>query len=180
MFTEKTVKPPRRWNIGAVIMSLLLLMIGAMPVVRAEEPQTTSQDTQVRRKFELYTRTKGKTIAEGRNTNASEQVPVERYTVEELKLDEPLEVEIRGEKTEVYQAYRITVFGGPFVMRAMPLLLMIDDKTTLVGLLGPKPDKATFILYDGSLLRDGATLAVGYGAGGVELTEKLSLSKKRQ
>jgi hypothetical protein len=42
-------------------------------------------------------------------------------------------------------------------MRAMPLLLMIDDKTTLVGILAGKPDKATFILYDGSLLREGVT-----------------------
>ena len=178
MLTERTVKPPRRWSNAAVVICLSLLMIGAVPEMRAQESSTSSQDTQVRRKFELHTRAKGKVIAEGRNTKASEQVPVEWYTVEELKLDEPIEAEIGGKKTEVYQAYRITVVGGPFQIRAMALLLAIDDKTTLVGILAGKPDKATFILYDGSLLREGATFTVGYGVGNIELTDKLRLGEK--
>jgi hypothetical protein len=180
MLTENTVKPPRRWNNGGVVMCLLLLMIGASPEAQAQESPTSSQDTQIRRKAELHTRAEGKIIAEGRNTNASEQVPVNRYTVEELTLDEPLEAEIDGKKTEVYQAYRITVFGGPFHLRAMALLLKIDDKTTLVGVEGPKLDKVTFILYDRSQLREGATLAIGYGAVGIELTDKLSLGETRK
>ena len=105
---------------------------------------------------------------------------MERYTVEELKLDEPLEAEIRGKKTEVYQAYRITVFGGPFAVRAMALLLAIDDKITLVGLEGRQLDRVTFVLYDGALLREGATFTVGYGVGNIELTDKLSLGEKRK
>jgi hypothetical protein len=179
MLTEKTVKPPRRWSNAAVITCLLLLMIGAAPVMRAQESPTTSQDTQIRRKAELHTREKGKVIAEGMNTNASEQVPVNRYTVEELKLDEPIEAEVGGKKTEVYQAYRITVFGGPFAVRAMALLLAIDDKITLVGIEGRQLDRVTFVLYDGSLLREGATFTAGYGAGNIELTDKLSLGEKR-
>ena len=179
MLTEKTVKPPRRWSNAAVVICLLLLMIGAVPEMRAQESSTSSQDTQVRRKFELHTRAKGKVIAEGRNTKASEQVPVERYTVEELKLDEPIEAEIGGKKTEVYQAYRITVVGGPFQIRAMALLLAIDDKITLVGVESRNIDRVTFILYDGSLLREGATFTVGYGVGNIELTDKLSLGEKR-
>jgi hypothetical protein len=83
-------------------------------------------------------------------------------------------------KTLVAATFGITVFDGPFAMRAMPLLLMIDDKTTLVGILAGKPDKATFILYDGSLLREGATFTVGYGVGNIELTDKLSLGQARQ
>ena len=179
MFTEKTLKTLRRSSNPAVVVCLLVLVSGAVPVVRAQEPPTTPQEIQVRRKAELHTRGKGKVIAEGKNKNASQQVPVERYTVEELKLDEPVEAEIGGRKTEVYQAYRITVFGGPFTIRALPLVLTIDDKTTLVGILSGKPDKATFILYDVSLLHDGATLAVGYDEL-VELTDKLSLGKARQ
>jgi hypothetical protein len=75
------------------------------------------------------------------------------------------QVEVGGKKTEVYQAYRITVFGGPFAVRAMALLLAIDDKITLVGIEGRQLDRVNFILYDGSLLREGATFTVGYGAG---------------
>lgn len=180
MLTENTVKPPRRWSNAAVVIRLVLVMVGAFPIVRAQESPTSSQDTQVRRRFELHTRAQGKIIAAGRNTNASQHVPVERYTVEELNLDEPIEAEIGETKTEVYQAYRITAFGGPFNPRAMPLLLTIDDKTKLVGVEAPKLDKATFILYDRSLLREGATLAVGFGAAEIELTDKLSLGEKRQ
>ena len=180
MFSEKTVKTPRGWSNAGVVMCLLLLMIGASPAVQAQESPTSSQEPQIRRKAELHIREKGKVIAEGRTTNGSKYVPVERYTVEELQLDEPIEAEIGGKKTEVYQAYRITVFGGPFPVRAMALLLSIDDKTTLVGQEGRNLDKVTFILYDGSLLRERATLTVGYGVGNIELTDKLSLGEKRK
>lgn len=181
MLCEKAVRPPHRWNNGGAVMCLLLLMLGPLPTASAQEPPTSPQDKQVRRKAELHTLPRGRVIAEGRNANFSEYVPVERYTVEELKLAEPLEAEIGGKKTEVYQAYRITVFGGPFNVRAMALLLQFDDKTTLVGVEGRKLDKATFILYDGSLLREGATLAVSYGGPGIELTiDKLSLDETRQ
>jgi hypothetical protein len=180
MLAEKTVTPPRRWSIAAVVIGLLLLIIGAAPVMRAQESPTTPPDPQIRRKAELHTREKGKVIAEGMNANASAQVPVNRYTVEELKLDEPLEVEVGGKKTEVYQAYRITVFGGPFAVRAMALMLAIDDKITLVGMEGRQVDRVTFVLYDRSLLREGAKFTVGYGAGNIELTDKLSLGEKRK
>ena len=179
MPNEKTDKPARRWSNAAVVTCVLLLIIGAAPGMRAQESPTASQDTQIRRKAELHTREKGKVIAEGMNTNALEQVPVNRYTVEELKLDEPIEAEVGGKKTEVYQVYRITVFGGPFDVRAMPFVLKIDDKTTLNGVEAPKLDKVIFILYDRSLLRDGATFAVGYGVANTELTDKLSLGEKR-
>ena len=179
MFSENTLKTRRRWNNSGVVMCLLLLTIGNVPVVQAQEPPTTQQEIQVRRKSELHTRAKGKVIAEGKNKNASKHVPVEGFTVEELQLDDPVEAEIDGKKTEVYQAYRITVFGGPFDLRAMPLVLMIDD-TRLIGLQAPKLDKATFILYDRSLLRDGATLSVGFGGAEIELTDKLRIGEKRQ
>jgi hypothetical protein len=171
MFIEKSVKPPRRWKNIGVAICLLLLMSGVLQVVRAQESTTSSQDTQVRRKSELHTRADGKLIAEGKNTNVSQRDPVVRYTVEELKLKEPIEAEIRGKKTEVYQAYRITLFGGPFDVRDIPVFLAIDDKITLIGQEAPKLDKVTFILYDGSLLRDGATLYVS----GIELSDKLKL-----
>ena len=178
MFSEKTVRPPHRRNNAGVVMCLFLLTVGALPMASAQEPPTPSEDKQMRRKAELYTLPQGKVIAEGRNPNFSKYVPVERYTVEELKLAEPIEAEIGGKKTEVYKVYRITVFGGPFPIRAMSLLLQIDDKTTLTGVEGRNLDKVTFILYDGSLLREGATLTVGYGAAGIELTiDKLSLDE---
>lgn len=170
MFSEKTVKAPRHCNKSAVVMCLLLLMSG---VVRAQEAATSPQDAQLRRKSELHTRTDGKVIAEGKNTNVSQRDRVERYIVEELKLEEPIEAEIRGKKTAVHQAYRITLFGGPFDVRNISVLLGIDDKITLFGMEAPKLDKVTFILYDRSLLRDGATLYVS----GIELTDKLKLRK---
>ena len=166
MFSEKTVKAPRHW----IVMCLLLLMSS---VVQAQESATSSQDAQMRRKSALHTRTDGKIIAEGRNTNVSQRDNVVRYTVEELKLEEPIEAEIRGKKTAVHQAYRITLFGGPFDVRDISVLLGIDDKITLFGMEAPNLDKATFILYDRSLLRDGATLYVS----GIELTDKLKLHK---
>jgi hypothetical protein len=176
MFSEKTRKIPRRWNNWRVVMCLCF-MIGAVPALCAQEPQNPSQDVQTRRKAELHTRGKGTIIASGKNTHASEHVPVTKFTVEELQLDEPIETEIAGKKADVYQAYRITVFGGPFITRAMPLTLKLDDKTTLIGVESPKGDKATFILFDRSLLLNGPTLTVGYGAVTIELSDKLNLGQ---
>jgi len=155
----------------------LFFLIGAVAAAGAQEPQNPSKDAQTRRKAELHTRGKGTIIAAGKNTHASEHVPVTRFTVEELQLDEPIEAEIAGKKADVYQAYRITVFGGPFTTRDMPLTLKINDKTTLIGVESPKLDKATFILFDRSLLLEGPTLTVGYGAVNVELTDKLNLGQ---
>ena len=107
-------------------------------------------------------------------------VPVERFTVEELQLDEPIEAELEGKKTDVYQAYRITMFGGPFNLRSMPITLKIDDKTTLIGVESPKLDKVTFVLFDRTLLLESPTLTVGYGAVSIELSDKLNLSEPRQ
>lgn len=177
MFTEKTIKPPPSRSNAAVFISLLLLALGAAPIVRAQESPKSAQDVQVRRKAELHSRGKGKLLAEGRNARVSEHVPVNRFTVEEIELDEPIEAEIEGKKTDVYQAYRITIFGGPFHLRATPLTLKIDDKTTLIGVEGGKGDKATFILYDRSLLLGAPTLTVGYGAVNIELTDKLNLGQ---
>ena len=179
MFTEKTVKRPRRRSNAPAVICLLLLTIGVVPAMQAQEPPLSAEDVQVRRKAQLHRRKGGKVIAEGKNEKAAEHVPVKRFTVEELQLDEPVEVEIEGKKTEVYQAFRITVFGGPFQMRAMALLLHIDDKPPLVGVESRDLNSVTFILYDRSLLREGATLTVGYGAGNIELTDKLRLGEKR-
>lgn len=178
MSTEKTVKRPSRRSNAPVVICLLLI-IGAVPAVQAQDPPPSAQDVQVRRKAELHTRKGGKVIAEGKNEKASEHVRVKRFTVEELQLDEPVEVEIEGKKTEVYQAFRITVFGGPFQIRAMAPLLHIDDKPPLVGVESRDLDSVTFILYDRSLLREGATLTVGYGTANIELTDKLRLGEKR-
>jgi hypothetical protein len=176
MFSEKTLKIPRRSNNWTVVMCLFF-MIGMAPAMRAQEPQNSKQDAQTRRKAELHTRAKGTIIAAGKNTHASEHVPVTKFTVEELQLDEPIEAEIGGKKSDVYQAYRITLFGGPFNARAMPLILKIGDKATLIGVESPKLDKATFILFDRSLLLDGPTLTVGYGAVNIELSDKLNLGQ---
>ncbi|HET6980198.1 MAG TPA: hypothetical protein VFI24_27945 [Pyrinomonadaceae bacterium] len=180
MFTEKTVNPPRRWSNAGVVAGLLLLMMGALQVVRAQETQINAKDIQVRRKAELHSRGKGRVIAEGRNSNVSKHVPVERFTVEEIQLDEPIEAELEGKKTDVFQAYRITMFGGPFDLRSMPITLKIDDKTTLIGVESPKLDKVTFVLFDRTLLLESPTLTVGYGAVSIELSDKLNLSEPRQ
>lgn len=174
MYSEKSFSIRRRWKSIWLAIGFLLLVTFGASLARVQESPDAVKEKQVRLKAELH-KIPGKVIGEGDNTYYSSLFPVVKYVVEELDLAEPVQAELRGQEVEVQKAWRITVIGGPFEVRALPTTLRID-KTTLVGAESPQLDKITFIVFDRSLLTEGATLTLSHGGlGGVELTDKLNL-----
>ena len=62
-----------------------------------------------------------------RGTKSVGQFKVKNYRVEEVALARAQEVEIGGRRSEVSKAFRVTVEGGPFPVRALPPVIWIDD-----------------------------------------------------
>ncbi len=105
----------------------------------------------------------GKVIAESDAPAAAGKLKVRNYRVEELTLPEPAEVSVGGERREVRRAFRVTVTGGPFPVRAMPAVVWVDDTAVGYGVESEDLDAITAVTFDESLLREGATLYVSYG-----------------
>lgn len=125
---------------------------------------------------------RGTIVAEGGNTNLGGSSGVTSYQVERLQLSQPVKTEIRGEMVEVEQAYRVTLRGGPFRVRALPPSLYLDGEFASYGVERPDLKAITFIVFDRSLLREGVALAFAYGKAGVgrvEMSDKLNLRNNR-
>lgn len=116
----------------------------------------------------------GRVLGRGRNTKPTGPNGVTTYLIEEVTLPYPIEVEIRGKMKRVTRAFRITIFGGPFDVRAMPAMVWIGDQVVGVGMEHTKLDAVTAVTFDRSLIREGATLQVCYPPCS-ELPEKLKL-----
>jgi hypothetical protein len=124
----------------------------------------------------------GKVLGEGSNTRPVGQFRLLKYRVEELHLPRSMKVELHGQKVEVDKAWRVTVIGGPFPVRALPAVIWIDDQIVGHGVENERLSEITAITFDQSLLSDGATISLSYGEdkdSRVMLPEKLDLSRAR-
>ena len=126
----------------------------------------------------------GKVIAESNAATTAGKLKVKNYRVEELTLPAPVSVEVGGKRVEVSRAFRVTVTGGPFPVRALPAVVWIDDVAVGFGVESEDLDAITAVTFDASLLRDGATLYVSYGdkenkEGRTALPEKLKLNANK-
>lgn len=127
-------------------------------------------------------KTKGKLVAEGRNTRPVGQFNIRTYRVEEISLQKNVTVEIARKQVDVNKAWRITVIGGPFPVRALPAVIWIDDVKIDNGIENASLTEISAITFDRSLLREGATISLSYGEEKerrVEVPEKLSLTGKK-
>ena len=122
----------------------------------------------------------GTVIAEGSNTTPKGLLRVARYRVEQVALPQPTVVEVAGKRTEVDTAFRLSIVGGPFPVRALPPVVWVGDTAIGYGIESEDLDEITVVTFDRSLLKDGASIYLSYGSkddreGRAELPEKLSL-----
>lgn len=166
----------------SLAIALVTLMVFWLPVAMAQEGAREPQDDLLLAR--LHKSSQGKVIAAGKNTaGPTEAGPfsVTDYTVDELGLEKAVRVKINGKQVTTSKAYRITLKGGPFQVRAMPATLHIDGKLVGLGVESPNLDSITFVTFDRSLLDEGATIKFGYGGGpaSVELSDKLRLTNPK-
>jgi len=127
------------------------------------------------------TKMKGKVISEGRNSQPLGQFNLKTYRVEEVSLQKSVAIEMQGKLVNVDRAWRITVTGGPFPVRALPAVIWIGDVAVGNGVENERLTEISVLVFDRSLLREGAAIALSYGENKnsrEELPEKLRLTGK--
>ncbi|HEV8140365.1 MAG TPA: hypothetical protein VGP81_11380 [Pyrinomonadaceae bacterium] len=119
----------------------------------------------------------GKLISEGRNRQPVGPLKLISYRLEELTLPQSVTVEINQKATQVNKAWRLTITGGPFPVRALPAVIWVDDVPLGSGVENERLSEISVITFDQTLLREGGVIALSYGENKesrLQLPEKLS------
>ncbi len=161
MNTEK--HPPARRSVKVWLASLSLLLLVLTGATQANAQDAHAAEQAQEPKMSDLLKMPGKVIAESDAPRAVGRLKVKNYRVEELTLPAAVSVEVGGKRVETSRAFRVTVTGGPFPVRALPAVVWIDDVAVGYGVESEDLDAITAVTFDASLLRDGATLYVSYG-----------------
>ncbi len=124
----------------------------------------------------------GKLVSQGKNQEPVGELELKTYLLEELQLARPVRAEIAGQSREVNRGWRLTVIGGPFTVRAMPAMIWIAGKLAGYGVESTDLQKISVVIFDRSLLQEGAVIALSYGERDplrTELPERLTLNPAR-
>jgi hypothetical protein len=123
----------------------------------------------------------GKVVSEAKSTRPTTELKLTGYRVEEINLPRQLNVEVRGQQVAVDKAWRVTVQGGPFPVRAMPAVIWIDDQIAGYGIENETLTQITAITFDSSLIHEGGVVSLSYGQnkeGRIRLSQKLQLKRE--
>lgn len=170
----------RRPNLLLTAVGLLLLCALSVVTALAQTSATSSSPNQELSVSDILSMP-GKLLAESKATRAAGKFKVRNYRVEEVSLPQAQTVEIAGRRAEVAKAYRLSVTGGPFPVRALPPVIWVDDVAVGYGIESEDLTTITVVTFDGALLREGATIYLSYGdkenkEDRTALPEKLTLS----
>ena len=155
---------------------LLMFLCGGISLAQSQNPSTAPEDREL--SMTELLKLPGKVVAAGTNTKGVGKFKVTTYRVEEIALPRASEVEINGKNVQVSKAFRLTIIGGPFEVRALPPVVWLDDVAVGYGVENEDLDAITAVTFDASLLREGASIYLSYGdkknkEDRVELPEKL-------
>ena len=105
----------------------------------------------------------GKIVSEAKSAQPSGDLKLTGYRVEEVQLPRNITVERQGQRVVVNKAWRVTVHGGPFPVRALPPVIWIDDQIVGNGIENETLSQITAVTFDGSLIREGGVVSLSYG-----------------
>ena len=148
-FSAKSVQRTSIW--------MLLLLFTSVGFIAAQ--QNRNKELPLNELLKL----RGKLIAEGVTGRAVGNPNITGYRIEELTLPRSMNVELRGQQVSVDRAWRITLNGGPFPVRALPAVIWIDDQVAGLGVENETLSQITTIVFDNSLIREGALISLSYG-----------------
>ena len=123
----------------------------------------------------------GKVLAETKLAGPTSNLKLTGYRVEEVNLPRSVSTEVRGQQVEVNKAWRVTVTGGPFPVRAMPAVIWLDDQIVGYGIENPGLSQITAVTFNDSLLHDGGVVSLSYGEnkeGRVRISQRLQLKRE--
>jgi hypothetical protein len=155
----------RGWKSILLTTSFLFLSSACASLTFAQNAPASTPDSAANQEVTVtdILKLKGRVLGEGTNTKAVGQHKVASYRVEEVTLPRVQDVQIKGETRSVGKAFRLTIKGGPFPVRAMPPVIWLDETAIGYGIESEDLDAITVVTYDEAALRDGATIYLSYG-----------------
>ena len=143
----------------AISILVLPLMLAAGPSAFAQGNPNGVSNKEMR---DLLKRP-GKLVSEAKSAPNGD-LKLTGYRVEEIQLPRSMTVEVQGRQEVVNRAWRVTVNGGPFPVRALPAVIWIDDQIVGNGVENETLSQVTAITFDSSLVREGGVVSISYGA----------------
>lgn len=170
------------------LLGLILLLCLASPVAGAlQQPAVVQEPKQTVIEGELtlaqVQKLPGAQLSQATSDRPTGQLQLRGYVLESVQLPKPVTTEIEGIMALTSRAWRLTVKGGPFPVRAMPAIVWLDDKVVGLGVESPDLMSVSVIIFNRNALREGAAIAVSYGVtddSRSELAEKLSIGSLRR
>jgi len=123
----------------------------------------------------------GKLLAETKTTGPTGDLKLTGYRVEEVTLSQSLSTEVRGQQVNVNKAWRVTVTGGPFPVRALPAVIWVDDQIVGYGIENETLSQITAVTFDDSVIHDGGVVSLSYGEnkeGRTRISQKIQLKRE--
>ena len=158
----------------AIVVVVLCLLAGSSLLALAQRNTNSNKEIPLNQIAKLP----GKLLAETKSSAAAGDLKLTGYRVEEVTLPRTVTAEVRGQQVAVNRAWRVTVTGGPFPVRAMPAVIWIDDHMVGIGLENENLSQITAITFDDSIITEGGVVSLSYGEnkeGRVRLSQKLQL-----
>jgi hypothetical protein len=176
------------WKNILATTSFLFLFSACASLASAQDAPAASNDSNASANQEVTVtdilKMRGRVLGEGTNARAVGHHKLKSYRVEEVTLPQMKEVKINGETRSVGRAFRLTITGAEFPVRAMPAVIWLDETAIGYGIESEDLTAITVITYDEAALKDGATIYLSYGdkqnkEGRAALPEKLKLNGGR-
>ena len=143
----------------AIAIVILPLLLASIPRVFSQRNNNPEKELPVRELLKLP----GRVLSEAKADRPTSELKLTGYRVEELQLPQKLNVEIKGQQVAVDRAWRVTVNGGPFPVRALPAVIWIDDQIVGNGIENETLSQVTAITFDSSLIHEGGVVSISYG-----------------
>jgi len=161
----------------AIAFAAVLLLSAGGSSVFSQQTNNTNKELPLQELLRLP----GKLISEGKTTRPTAELKLTGYRVEEIQLTRNLTVELHGQQAVVAKAWRVTVQGGPFPVRALPAVIWIDDQVVGTGIENETLSQVTAITFDESLIREGGVVSISYGEnkeGRVKIAPRIQLKRE--
>jgi hypothetical protein len=168
----------------AMVNRYVAMAIIVLPLLLASGPRVFAQNSNDKEvPVKELLRLPGRVLAETKSARPEGELKLTGYRVEEIQLPRPLNVEIRGQQVAVERAWRVTVTGGPFPVRALPAVIWIDDQILGNGIENETLSQISAITFDSSLIREGGVVSLSYGENKetrVRVSQRLQLKGENQ
>jgi len=145
-------------RLAIAIVALTLLLASGLSVLSQRNP-AANKELPLKQLLQLP----GKLVSEAKSARPNGDLRLTGYRVEEVSLPQNLNVDIRGQQVAVDKAWRVTLQGGPFPVRALPAVIWIDDQIVGNGIENETLSQITAITFDSSLIREGGVVSISYG-----------------